>query len=460
VNANINFYIRASLKALALFIVFNVVLVFVDPMPVIARLSVYNWLVPGRERLPYAEHPDREYSVTVNSLDVMFASHEIHGRPKTPDEYRIFVLGDSATWGWKLRPEETVVGAMNALGLVTPEGRTVRVYNLAYPKGSATRDLLLLDYAMRYQPDKVIWLVSFDTLADGARSSHPLVKDNASRVHSMIARYRLRMNRDAVWEPGRRERTLFGRRKPIADVLRLQLYGLMWAATGIDHDYFSPYPPVRHDLKDGDLYYDAMAPKTLRDEDIAFDVIAAMHEVVAGRPLLIVNEPILIAQGKNSHIRYNDAYPRWLFDQYRTLMTRKAAQEGWHYLDVWDLIPPDQFTDTEFHINAAGNRTLARQIAAWMVEHKLITTDDSPMNDDIKTTLSTYITTRILKQPKRVLKSDEKLISSGLIDSFHLVDLGLFVEDQFGVRLDDGELNAETFDTLDQLAALIDSRRQ
>jgi acyl carrier protein len=82
------------------------------------------------------------------------------------------------------------------------------------------------------------------------------------------------------------------------------------------------------------------------------------------------------------------------------------------------------------------------------------------MNDDIKTTLSTYITTRILKQPKRVLKSDEKLISSGLIDSFHLVDLGLFVEDQFGVHLDDGELNAETFDTLDQLAALIDSRRQ
>jgi len=82
------------------------------------------------------------------------------------------------------------------------------------------------------------------------------------------------------------------------------------------------------------------------------------------------------------------------------------------------------------------------------------------MSDDIKTTLSTYITTRILKQPGRVLKPDEKLISSGLIDSFHVVDLGLFVEDQFGVRLDDSELTAETFDTLDQLAALIDSRRQ
>ena len=75
------------------------------------------------------------------------------------------------------------------------------------------------------------------------------------------------------------------------------------------------------------------------------------------------------------------------------------------------------------------------------------------------TTLSTYIATKILKQPKRVIKPDEKLISSGLIDSFSLVDLGLFVEDQFGVHLDDSELNAETFDTLEQLVALIEQRK-
>jgi acyl carrier protein len=57
------------------------------------------------------------------------------------------------------------------------------------------------------------------------------------------------------------------------------------------------------------------------------------------------------------------------------------------------------------------------------------------------------------------LKPDEPLISGGLIDSFNLVDLALFVEDTFGVRLDDSELNAQAFDTLDQLAALIQSRR-
>jgi acyl carrier protein len=74
-------------------------------------------------------------------------------------------------------------------------------------------------------------------------------------------------------------------------------------------------------------------------------------------------------------------------------------------------------------------------------------------------TLGQYIAAKILKQPKRVLREDEALISSGLIDSFSLVDLALYVEDTFGVHLDDSELNAATFDTLGQLDSLIQQRQ-
>jgi acyl carrier protein len=38
------------------------------------------------------------------------------------------------------------------------------------------------------------------------------------------------------------------------------------------------------------------------------------------------------------------------------------------------------------------------------------------------------------------------------------VDLALHVEDAYGVRIDDTELNASTFDTLEQLATLVESR--
>jgi acyl carrier protein len=81
------------------------------------------------------------------------------------------------------------------------------------------------------------------------------------------------------------------------------------------------------------------------------------------------------------------------------------------------------------------------------------------MSSQILQTLSQYITTKILKQPNRKINADEPLISSGLIDSFSLVDLSLFIEDTFNVRIDDTELNADTFDTLSQLATLILQRK-
>jgi len=77
---------------------------------------------------------------------------------------------------------------------------------------------------------------------------------------------------------------------------------------------------------------------------------------------------------------------------------------------------------------------------------------------EIKMQLAKYIREQILKRPKFVLKDDDALISSGLIDSFHLVDLAVYIEESFGVRIEDTELNSETFDTLEQLANLVRKR--
>jgi len=81
------------------------------------------------------------------------------------------------------------------------------------------------------------------------------------------------------------------------------------------------------------------------------------------------------------------------------------------------------------------------------------------MTDQIISQLNDYITTQILKQPQTVVDPNAPIITSGLIDSFHLVDLSLFVEKHFGVYIDDTELNAELFDTLRELAELIKSRQ-
>lgn len=72
--------------------------------------------------------------------------------------------------------------------------------------------------------------------------------------------------------------------------------------------------------------------------------------------------------------------------------------------------------------------------------------------------LHTFITDQLLNQPSLVLNAETRLISSGLIDSFHLIDLALFIEDEYGVKIDDTELNGQVFDTLDQLETLIRQR--
>lgn len=81
------------------------------------------------------------------------------------------------------------------------------------------------------------------------------------------------------------------------------------------------------------------------------------------------------------------------------------------------------------------------------------------MTENIEGVLASYITAEILKQPNRLLNQDDPLITSGLIDSFSLVDLALYIEDNFNVKIDDTELNSDTFNTLEQLADLIRSRQ-
>jgi acyl carrier protein len=81
------------------------------------------------------------------------------------------------------------------------------------------------------------------------------------------------------------------------------------------------------------------------------------------------------------------------------------------------------------------------------------------MKDELISQLESYIVSSILKQPGRRITADEPIISSGLIGSFSLVDVALYIEETFGVRIDDTELNSGTFDNLAQLAALIEERR-
>lgn len=74
--------------------------------------------------------------------------------------------------------------------------------------------------------------------------------------------------------------------------------------------------------------------------------------------------------------------------------------------------------------------------------------------------LRNSIQQEIIKDNTVNIKAEDLLISSGLIDSFSLVDLAIIVEKLFKVKIEDYELNSETFDSLDQLTDLVIDRQK
>ncbi len=71
-----------------------------------------------------------------------------------------------------------------------------------------------------------------------------------------------------------------------------------------------------------------------------------------------------------------------------------------------------------------------------------------------------YIVTSLIRNPKYKLGDADKLISGGVIDSFSLVELSMFLEEKFGVRPDDTELNADNMDSVQMIADYVESHRK
>ncbi len=293
----------------------------------------------------------------------MFAS-DVVARPKAADEFRVLLIGDSSTWGWFLENKDTYAANINAAHLKTPDGRRIVAYNLGYPIESVTKDLLLLDEAMQYQPDQIVWLVTLQSFPRDQQLYPPIVQNNAARTRDLIARYHLNLdpNDKRFVDPDFFGKTIVGQRRALADWLRLQLYGFSWAATGIDQ-----YIPEQYTLRSSDFNTDVSwegfkTPTTLTPDDLAFDVLAAGIQRVGTVPITIINEPMFVSSGTNSDLRYNAFYPRWAYDQYRDLLAGQASAQGWHYLDWWDRMNPNDFTDSPVHLTPAGSR----QLSEWL----------------------------------------------------------------------------------------------
>jgi hypothetical protein len=385
---------RVLAKGLILFLLFEFALLSSNWD--LGKLNIYPSLGLSRSRFPSSTQPSVDAALDVGNLDAMFASHTV-SRPKAPDEFRVLVLGDSAAWGALLPPDQTLPGQLDSFGLSCGD-KHVRVYNLSYPRSSATKDLMILDKAMQYQPDLVVWMVTLYTLMPKTRVDHWLITQNPGEFYQLAKRFGFLPRKYPVQTPVDQ---VINKHRALFRVLRYQLYSMVHLATGIDQIQ-NPYaeasaesnhlplegtnwsvltlPRLLPDQAGGshppanraptipelstDLTFEGMVPPTLTPQQLSLDQISDFYQLADKTPIILVNEPIMLLEGvPNSDIRYNVYYPRWVYDQYRQYLGQAVAHNHWDYLDLWNMFPPDYFTNTPLHLNADGQRQLAEAIA-------------------------------------------------------------------------------------------------
>ena len=360
--------LRVLLKAILLFIVLNVTYALVDPP--VGKISFYNHIIPGRLRFPYEQEPS-SYFLGYNApiyedFDAMFGTHTIStGKPK--DEFRLILLGDSATWGIGVQAQETLSEQINQLGIKTCDGRNVRAYNLGYPMPFLMRDALILDKAMEYEPDMVFWLVTLYTL-EPKRAETYFILPHARRYQRLVTTYNLTTPDLAqpVKERSFWNQTIVGERRRRKKMVLTQMLGFLWAGTGIDNHQglqqstSSPSPDV-----EGHLEYEGRLPEEFvsLSDSLMLDVLSAGYKIAGDAPVVLINEPIFIAEGKNHLIRYNAFYPRWAYDEYRQWMVQWTEKEGLPFLDYWNALPLTGFSDQNFHRSSSGEEQFAKLLA-------------------------------------------------------------------------------------------------
>jgi len=255
----INRILRILLKTILVLLLFNFTFPVLDAIP-LKTFSVYNSIFPGRLRLPFGETPELAYNLTLNDWDAMLASH-IVSAGKSTEGSSVFIIGDSSVWGTLLPNEETLASQLQQMihddGTVS--SNSIHVYNLGYPTTSVLKDLVILDQAMRYQPDVVIWFVTLNSLIKDSHLDAPILTNNPERTNTVIAKYQLRI--EPLETPSYWEKTFLNQRRNIYDRIHLQLLAPMWASTGIDQYIPEEYTPAARDLEADASYADIQDQK-------------------------------------------------------------------------------------------------------------------------------------------------------------------------------------------------------
>ncbi len=340
--------LRVVAKALLLFALFNAGFAYVSPE--ISRFSVFGRLVPPMSTFPvyvrdYETQAAHQIGVqNVFDVGVLFAAHRISKEPKGATEYRVVAIGDSTTL------QSSIWQQINAQNLKTCRGKSVRVFNLGYNGGFAAKDLLILQQAMKYQPDLVIWSFAQVGFLEPIGS---FAEANPARLDALAAYYGVSPNAPRYSKlSSLLSGTVIGRRQQLYIQTLLDIdAGLLAQALGDnnvgvmamavqDHAALEPAEPIRQQTAARSQYW--------------LGALAAAHQIAAPISVMLVSEPVNLGSTRFDTQQYAE-FNRWIAEL--------SAQNHWTYLALWNLLPPQEFIDT-IHRTPAGDSAVEKKLKA------------------------------------------------------------------------------------------------
>jgi hypothetical protein len=358
---------RVIIGGMLLFLAANLVFALIDP-PLVS-LTLINKVLPGFRRFPVPRVAQEKNGVSIvtgefiANLDILLSSHIIAGKEKPRDEYRIVLVGDSTVWGSPLELNQTLTEQINQAQLAACDGRQIVAYNLGYPGVSAIKDLIILsETTTNHHPDLVVWFFSLSTLVpERTRDIGFSVENNERlRVIEQATGYDFGSEKHLPAQTSLLDRTLYGRRAELAFLLRLYMFDLK--SLSIRTDYLGTQNDMEfvqgHAGNEGDFL--GFGPGDNIDDLLDVDFLLAADKISGFAPVVFINEPMYIEE--NNPVRYNQVYPRWVYDQYRILLDRISRERSWIYVDLWNALLPNEFVDTVFHRTFEGETRVTRAL--------------------------------------------------------------------------------------------------
>ncbi len=360
--------IRVFVKAAALFVILNAALLFTGIDPTVAVMRFNTWGVSGQPGTPRLSVPN-VYLRGQMPLEALLAAHQIAYTPKASDEFRVIVLGDSAQWGAGLNVDETLSAQLTARN-VRINGKRLVVYNLAYLGPNVPRDVLILDAATRYQPDLIVWFVTAVGFSSAYNATdtdfQTFFRLNRPHWEQLLTRFDQRaVGADLLLPPlSALDRLLpFHAQDALPVWIDLLLLPFMPDASVRTAAYPDAKRVIHRPIPAQVAYQGGDGTLGSADDPLwQFVRIGQTLSAQSGARLLVINEPMFISaqSGENA----NTLITRRSYDTYHSAISRFATAHSLWYADLWDLIPPQKFTDTVFHADGSAWSAVAERLAA------------------------------------------------------------------------------------------------